>query len=273
MSGPSAPRPTREALRAFQRLDGAIAAATARATVAVDGAADDPDPNAASRLAAEQARATFVSLRRLLVELGAPETAATRPSAVDRGEGERGGAIDRGYVLACYADEALLHLVRWPGAALWSGMLLERALYGTEIAGERLFETAERMVELVEPARRDVAAALFLAIAAGFRGGRRGSTDEALIERLRRGLFDIAMDRPAPERLGLRRRLSQAIDHTVRAPRRPPSRAVERAAGALVLVVAGWLVAAHLLWHSTHLDLVRLADQVIAASHSDGSRF
>ncbi len=262
MSSPSAPRPTREALRAFQRLDGAIAAATARATLAVEGAADDPDPNAASRLAAEQARATFVTLRRLLVELGAPEAPAARPEAVDRG-----------YVLACYADEALLHLVRWPGAAVWSGMLLERALYGTEIAGERLLETAERMVALVEPARRDVAAALFLAFAAGFRGGRRGSTDDALINGLRSGLFDIAMDRSAPERLGLRQRFSQATDYTVSTPRRRPSRAVERAAAALALVLVGWLLAAHLLWHSTHVEMARLADGVIAASHGDRPPF
>ncbi len=267
MSGPAAPRPTREALRAFQRLDGAIAEATARATLAVENATDDPDPDAAARIATEQTRAAFVTLRRLLVELGAPETPTARSGAVDR------GPVDRGYVLACYADEALLHLVRWPGAALWSGMLLERALYGTEIAGERLLETAERMVDLVEPARRDVAAALFLAIAAGFRGGRRGKADDAVIERLRQGLFDIAMDRPAPERLELRRRFAQATDHTVSAPRRPPSRAVQRAAAALALVVAGWLVAGHLLWHSTHVDMVRLADQVIAASRSDGSRF
>jgi type VI protein secretion system component VasF len=262
MSGPPAPRPTREALRTFQRLDAAIAGVTATATQALERAATDSDPEAAARLAGEHARAAFVTLRRLLVELGAAESPAARP-----------GAVDRGYVLACYADEALLHLVRWPGAALWSDMLLERALYGSEIAGERLLETAERMVALVEPARRDVAAALFLAVAAGFRGGRRGTADEAASRRLRSGLFDIAMDRPAPERLELRRRFAQAIDHTVSAPRRPRSRAIERAAGALVVVVAGWLVATHLFWHSTHADMAQLADQVIAASRTDVSRF
>jgi type VI protein secretion system component VasF len=262
LSGPSAPRPAREALHAFQRLDAEIASVTGAATAALERAAADPDPETAARLTTEQARAAFTALRRLLVELGAAEMPAARP-----------GAVDRGYVLTCYADEALLHLVRWPGAALWPGMLLELALYGTEIAGERLLETAERMVALVEPARRDVAAALFLAFAAGFRGGRRGTTPEAAARRLQSGLFDIAMDRPAPDRLELRRRFAQAVEHTVAVPRRPRSRAIERAAAALALVLVGWLVAAHLLWHSTHADMARLADQVIAAARTDPGHF
>jgi type VI protein secretion system component VasF len=241
-----APRQTRETLRAFQRLSAALSEIARRADAE---AGTDP---------AEQARAAAAALRRLLVELGAPETPPARGTET----------VDRGYVLACYADEALLRMIRWGGAPVWQGFLLERALYGAELAGERLVAAAERMVALRDPARRDVAAALFLAFAAGFPlGPRHGARSAA---RLKAALYDLAMDRPPPERLDLRRRFALTAGRVIAAPRRPRPQPVRRAAAALGLVLAGYLVAAHVVWTLTHAPVGRLADRVVAQAQGGG---
>lgn len=250
----SAPRPAREALRAFARLNDAIAA-----IALPDGAAESAPDDAHATDAAEAARAAHLALRRLLIDLGAPETPPpTLPP------------VDLPYVLACHADETLIRLTRWPGAALWPTMLLERSLYGVERAGERLPETAARMLSLSEPARRQVAAALFLAFAAGFRGGLSGQDAKTQAARLTAGLYDLAMDRQTPARLGLRERFAQTAAHTLPTPRRARARHVERAGAALGLIAAGYLAASHLLWTSTHAEVSRLADRVIADDRGAG---
>lgn len=234
------PRPLAEALRAFAQLE-ALLAEIARGA---DTAERDADP-------VELARTTQRRLRRLLIDSGAPETPPARLPPVDLP-----------YVLACHADEALIRLVRWPGPALWPAMLLERELYGAERAGERLPETATRMLERHEPARAEAAAALFMAFAAGFRGGLVGAEGARQAERLKAGLYDLAMGRVPPSRLAVRERFSQAVAHTLPTPRQPRPRSVERAAAALGLVVVAYLALSHLVWTSVHAEVFRLADRV-----------
>ncbi len=240
----SVPRQARDALRAFSRLDAALDEATTPS---------EAEPS-------EAARAAFLLLRRVLVDLGAPD-------APVRGV----PPLSPAYVLTAYADEALIHLRRWPGAAVWPGMLLERAIWGGEVAGERLVEAAEAMAALRAPATRDAAAALYLVFALGFRGGLRDGPDgEARAARLTAALYDLAMERPVPQGLDLRGRFAQTLAHTRAAPRRPRRRPVERAVAALGLVAIAWLVTSHLMWSSTHAEVARRADAVIDAAAGSG---
>jgi type VI protein secretion system component VasF len=241
---PEPPRPAREALAAFHRLVVALEAVAVR---------DDAEPEA-------QARAAFATLRRALVDLGAPETPPRRGGD---------GPLSVAYVLTCCADEALIHRLRWPGAAVWPGMLLERGLYGVEIAGERLVEAARDAVDRRDPPGRDATAALYLAFATGFMGGLRGAEGGAAeAARLTAGLYDAVMERAVPASLSLRDRFAQPAAHTLPAPRRARPRPVERAAAALGLVVVGWLALSHVFWTYAHADIAALADQVVALARN-----
>ena len=76
--------------------------------------------------------------------------------------------------MAAVADEVLLHGPAWPGQEAWPATLLEEALYGSRIAGERIFRTAHDLVES-QPRRSGVAVSILLALMLGFRGRYHGN--------------------------------------------------------------------------------------------------
>jgi len=176
---------------------------------------------------------------------------------------EGGAPVEMGYVLAALSDEVFLQELDWPGRAQWDGLLLEERLYGTRIAGERLFDLANQLIAARATGQDDLVVALMQAFALGFRGRYRGSDDRGEIRRLRRQLYQLALHRPAPTEVEWREAL-------------PPSVALEGGALTRVPAIRPWvigtiaaallfLLVTHAVWWTTIGGTLAAADRVVAA--------
>ncbi len=240
------PREARRSLRDFQEFHAALAAIRTRA--------EDGSVAAGDAGSGELARDAFAELSRRLSVLGA------------RRQPEGGGweQVDSAYVLASYADEAMIHLTRWGGASVWASTLLERSLYGSRIAGERVLEAASAILARRDAGRRDLAMTIFLALSCGFRGSWRGTDDGGEVERLRRGLFELATDHEPPAGPDLAVAFAHAHASTDTEPAPRPPRDVERWRLALAGVVLGYLVLSHLTWLWTFGPVALRASSITA---------
>ncbi len=158
--------------------------------------------------------------------------------------------IDSGYVLAAFADELLLtRCAAWAEAEGWDREPLEAALYGTALAGDRVFAAADALVE----GRRDdlpTATTLLLALMMGMRGKWLGRDDRGTLVQLRAALYGIVTgtvyvaDDDAPyQRASLRpTTLTGASD------RRLPT--LWPWLTALAAVILLYLPVSHLVWYS-----------------------
>jgi type VI secretion system protein ImpK len=174
-----------------------------------------------------------------------------------------GRPVDMGYVLAALADEIFLQELDWPGRVHWDTLLLEERLYGTRIAGERLFDLAEMLIAARATGQDDLVVALMQAFALGFRGRYRGGNDRGMIRRLRRQLYQLALHRPAPSAVEWREALppSAPLEGGVLA-RVPSLRPWIYATAGAVLV---FLLVTHAVWFAILGGTLAAADQVVAA--------
>ncbi|MFN3259394.1 MAG: DotU family type IV/VI secretion system protein [Pikeienuella sp.] len=219
-------RDGRDGLRAFQ--------AVAAALDAVERTARAGGAPAAPREAAETA---FAAIRRVLIDHGAP-------AAFDG----RSGDGDPAYVLACYADEALLHHIDWNGRDVWPETLFERTLFGSRLAGDRIFAMAESAATGAKAVRDDLLAVLFLALSCGFRGKYRGADDRGAIRALAQKLYERMMERPPPQALSFREHLGAGYGEPFEAQRRAGSPHWRRWTWAPVAAALVWLALSHGLW-------------------------
>lgn len=172
------------------------------------------------------------------------------------------GRPDIGYVMAALADEALLHQVDWPGSHQWMGILLEQALYGSRVAGEDIFELGQAIADGVIVGRADLAAAILLALALGFRGRWHGIDDHGAIEKLRRQLYETVYSQPPPTNLVWQSALPSPLEpvlangRLVRLPRTAPWLI------AIAVVALGTLGLSGLIWISATKDVVETARAV-----------
>ena len=200
------------------------------------------------------ARSVFTRLHRTLGELGF-------------GGGRPGGAgIDAGYVMAALADEALLHRIDWSGRASWDAMLLEDALYGTRVAGERIFIVAEEQARGGVAFQPELTLAILLALQLGFRGRYRGGDDAGAVPRLRLRLYELLCHRPSSPELEWRDSFAAAYGPTLdddRVTHLPPLRPWLTAIAATAAVL---LLVTHVAWQRAVHSVVERADQVIDES-------
>jgi type VI secretion system protein ImpK len=204
------------------------------------------------------------------VQAGARQLAQRLQEAVMRHVGlpgsrlpDGGEPVEMGYVLAALADEVFLQELDWPGRACWDALLLEERLYGTRIAGERLFDLARMLIEARATGQDDLVVALMQAFALGFRGRYRGGNDRGEIWRLRRQLFELALHRPAPTTVEWRDAMPPVEALEGGALARVPSLRpwVYGAAAAVVL----FFVLTHLVWLIEIGGTLAEADQIVAA--------
>lgn len=174
-----------------------------------------------------------------------------------------GQPVDMGYVLAALADEIFLSELDWPGRSHWDILLLEQRLYGTRNAADRLFAVAEQLIATRPAGREDLVVALMQVFALGFRGCYRDVNDRGTIRRLRRQLYQLALNRPAPSSVEWQEVLppSAPLNGEI-AVRGPGVRSwVYATAGAAVL----FLVITHVVWFATIGDTLAAADRIVAA--------
>ena len=192
------------------------------------------------------------------------QAAVTRHAGLPGPRLPGGGApVEMGYVLAALADEVFLQELDWPGRAYWDGLLLEERLYGTRIAGERLFDLANLLIAGHATGQDDLVVALMQALALGFRGRYRGADDRGTIQRLRRQLYQLALHQPPPTEIDWRQALpaSEALEGgtLARVPALRPW--IWGTVAALVL----FLAVTHLVWLSEIGGTLAAADRVVAA--------
>lgn len=201
----------------------------------------------------------FLRLRVAICPTGAP------PPSLD-------GRPDIGYVMAALADEALLHQVDWPGRRQWVGTLLEQSLYGSRVAGEEIFDLGHAIADGVIVGRADLAAAILLALALGFRGRWHGIDDNGAIDKLRRQLYETVYSQPPPSTLVWQSALPSPLEpvlssgRLLRLPRTAPWLA------AIIVVMATTLGLSAWIWLDATQEVVESARQVriLGATATDG---
>lgn len=121
---------------------------------------------------------------RLATELIDGEAEATRLG------GAFGSALYREamYAMAALADEVFITGFVWPGAADWRDRPLEMRLFGTAVAGERLFERIDALLIEGNSAHAELAAIYQMTLALGFQGRWRGHRNQQVITDARRAL-------------------------------------------------------------------------------------
>jgi len=173
------------------------------------------------------------------------------------------------YVMAALADETMLLRVQWDGRAVWQDQLLETALFGTRVAGERVFERLDALLADDARASADLAIIYLMALALGFRGRWWRPEDEGELRGYRRALARIiTREDPALAREG-GLLFEQAYGHTIgqgRAVRLPHLRPWLLAAAAMAVL---YLAVSHAVWVSLTADLDQVIHRIERLERSD----
>lgn len=163
-----------------------------------------------------------------------------------RGDHSANSYREAEYVMAALADETFLYL-DWPGREAWGHQLLETQLFGTQVAGERIFQRVEHFLAQRDPAEREIQLIYLLALSLGFQGRYRGQPGDEL-ERMRDQLYKLVFPREPSVADAQRPLFPQSYQHTLDrdAPIRLPT--IGRWAAALAVVAMIYTGIAHLTW-------------------------
>lgn len=186
--------------------------------------------------------------------------------------GEFGAGLYREaqYAMAALADETFLHALAGDGRGASHGALLEQRLFKSQIAGERFYETVDRILLQRDKSYTELAAVYLLALHLGFRGRYRGSADNGRIQAYLSQLFEFIFGRAPDLALSNRRLMDQPYAYTLAertANRLPATRRWRRA---ILVVVLVQLAISQLIWVSQTDDLGRAARQVIQTARALG---
>lgn len=247
------PREVEECLHQFQAIQREILKIKDESARGVIGTIGE------NRLSSEEiAREAFSALRGTLTSLGAEPVV----------EGRSLTKVTRGYILASYADEAMMHLVDWPGAPHWSKFLLERNLFRSRLSGERILDTAEELVARRDVGSRDLAMLIYLAIACGFQGRTRGFDDAQQLRQLKRDLYNLAVGRNPPSGIQWQNILATAHANTILQEAPILGRGAERWRLIFVLILIGYIGVSQAIWHHNYSDIADLAREVNASQNA-----
>ena len=166
------------------------------------------------------------------------------------------------YVMAALADETLLLRVDWGGRDNWQHRLLEAALFGTCLAGERVFERLDALIADPARAHPSLATLYLIALALGFRGRYWRDEDQGQLRHYRMALAGI-ITRTVPDVGETGPKLfAQAYAPTVgqgRALRLPGMRPWLMTAAAVAVL---FLVSSYGLWRNAVFDLERAIAEI-----------
>jgi type VI secretion system protein ImpK len=203
-----------------------------------DGLADG---NYKPATAQEQARAASARLAALLLE----QNRRLRQHGTEAQLRMHGLAC---YVMAALADEVFIFELAWQGRQEWLAVLLEHRLFGSRLAGRRLFEKADEIIgsPTRDPLERDMAACVMLALQLGFKGMYRGAQGAANLDALRGRLWRFVNGNAPPEYVPML--FPQAYEHTVISPRDERIAPIGPWLRAARWWAAGYFLVSSLLW-------------------------
>jgi type VI secretion system protein ImpK len=158
------------------------------------------------------------------------------------------GMVDPGYVMAAVADEVLLiQCPHWAGLSAWTDEPLEFRLYGSRLAGDRVFEALD---ELLRRDRADprTAMVILLALLAGFRGRFEGRSDHGEIWRRQQALYELVCRQPYAAEDSSPYNLPDVGGMTLTGESLRPLPRLWPWILALVVVLLAYLPVSHLVW-------------------------
>ena len=101
------------------------------------------------------------------------------------------------YVMAAVADETFLHF-DWPGRDYWQEYLIEMRLFGTHVAGRKIFESLDKLLDVRDSTNREMGEIYLAALGVGFLGKYRDTKKILDIDGYKERLFTFATHtRPA----------------------------------------------------------------------------
>lgn len=103
---------------------------------------------------------------------------------------------DAKYIKAAVADELLLNR-DWPGKNYFTNFLIETSLFGTSIAGEKIFSKIDKILESPPSREPEIEQMYLFALAIGFEGKYKGYNSEGEISKILNELF-VHITRRAP---------------------------------------------------------------------------
>jgi type VI secretion system protein ImpK len=168
------------------------------------------------------------------------------------------------YVMAALADETFLHF-DWVGKGIWQNHLLETRLFGSQSAGDTVFQKLERLLRSRDPVYADLAMVYLMALALGFQGKFRGNDASEPLAHYRQQLYSF-MTHHEPQLFQASSQLFPgAYAHTLTAGtlhRLPTARRWFALVGATVILL-GCL--SHVLWTQIRDDLRHTITPILRA--------
>lgn len=167
------------------------------------------------------------------------------------------------YLLVALADDVFLH-VEWAGKRGWQANLLESKFFNTAVAGDRVFQQIERLLETRPVGCADMAVAYLMALALEFRGKYWGKDDQGRLEHYRRELYALAFHQN-PELVAISHHLfPEAYTHVLKGGRvkhlpNPKKWVVGLAVGGVVFVIL-----AHGVWFQTTGKISQLVQEILS---------
>ncbi|MGF1476128.1 MAG: DotU family type IV/VI secretion system protein [Geminicoccaceae bacterium] len=159
-------------------------------------------------------------------------------------------------LMAALADELFIHEIEWPGRAEWRRTTVESQLFGTNNAGNIVFDRLDELLNTGDAAKVELACLYLHALRLDFQGRYRGTGSAEILLRYRKRLFAFIANRDADLANPDRRLFPEAYDATIDLPLARPMPHVARWLVALAGFVAFYLVTSHLIW-SSHIEPVR----------------
>lgn len=95
------------------------------------------------------------------------------------------------YIMVSLADEIFLN-TPWDGKKYWEDNMLEQHFFGTQIAGEKIFDNIEKLIEKNDVESILIAEIYMKSLSLGFRGKYRGDVEQDKpIDVYRKALFNF----------------------------------------------------------------------------------
>jgi type VI secretion system protein ImpK len=180
-------------------------------------------------------------------------------AAVETGEYGAERFREAQYAMAALTDEIFLH-TEWPGREAWLSTMLERGLFGTQIAGEEIFRRIDALLTVRTGAAVDLATVYYMLLGLGFEGRYRG-TDGAVLGGYRLRLYRFIYRRESA--LVGEPLVPQAYAHTLTGAAAPRLPLVRRWAIVLAVTVAAYLVASQIIWRQLSADVRTTSGQIL----------
>lgn len=177
---------------------------------------------------------------------------------------------DAHYMMAALADEIFL-TYDWLGKEVWASCLLESALFGSNVAGERVFERIDDLLRVRDPLSRSVAIIYLMSLSLGFQGKFRESGDLSQLDTYRDELFRFYYRRK-PELDSESKQISpNAYLHTVSGNpgRKLPHTAKWLSVMAIAMVL--FLIVSHVLWRNVAGSVEPVLDQILQEDKAAGA--